>query len=74
MPTDPLCPWPDDQMERIEAKLDRYHEETGKALYDHHGRLTKVESDIGTFKKAGAAIGGVSLPMIFEWIKTKAGL
>jgi deoxyhypusine synthase len=74
MSTTPLHQWPDDQFERIEAKLDAYRERHVADTHAMDKRVTATERDIATFKAAGAIVGTGALAAMADLIKRKFGI
>jgi hypothetical protein len=74
MTTSPIHQWPDDPIERIEAKLDHYRE---KHTEDHHAidkRVTANERDISLFKTGGAIVGTGAIAAMADLLKRKFGI
>lgn len=78
--TTPQSPWPDDPLERLEAKLDTYRDEMRVALYGGPGtvgalpRLAGVERDVAGFKRAGAVVATGGVALLWDYIKRKLSL
>jgi hypothetical protein len=74
--------WPDDPLERLEAKLDAYRDEHHLTIHGDasdptkpgiDGRLRGVERDLAMAKRGGIAAATLGIPMLFDWFKRKVG-
>lgn len=76
--TDPT--WPDDPIERLEAKIDACRDEVRTGIYGGPGgpgiepRLKAVEADLGTLKRAGGLVAAGGVAVVWDYIKRKFSL
>ena len=66
--------WPDDPIERIEAKLDKYHDRCVTDFHSIDKRVASNEKDIATFKAASVIVGTGVFAAVFDTLKRKFGI